>query len=102
MAATLSRAAALSRLQHNRVLQHALQFEPRLQALIDQALQSRAPEYPREHIYDDLRRQSHHLVGPRAENPQLRASLYSQALLLALDDLLPPQEWDGARIDTGR
>jgi hypothetical protein len=102
MAAAWNQAAALSRLQHNRVLQHALQFEPRLQALIDQALQPRAPGYPREHIYDDLRRQSHHLVGTRAENPQLRASLYSQALLLALDDLLPPGEWDGASPDVGR
>jgi hypothetical protein len=92
MAAGWSQTAVLSRLQHNRVLQHALQFEPRLQVLIDQALQPRAPGYPREYIYDDLSIPSHQLVGTRAETPQLRASLYSQALLLALDDLLPPRE----------
>jgi hypothetical protein len=101
MAAAWSREAALSRLQHNRVLQHALQIEPRLQALIDLALQPPAPDYARDSLYEVLRRQSHHLVGPGAENPQLRASLYSQALLLALDDLLPPAEWDGARTDAG-
>ena len=28
----------------------------------------------------------------RGENPQLRAPLYAQALLLALDDLLPPDD----------
>jgi hypothetical protein len=101
MAAAWSREAALSRLQHNRVLQHALQIDPRLQALIDMALQPPAPDYARDALYEVLRRQSHYLVGPGAENPQLRASLYSQALLLALDDLLPPAEWDGARTDAG-
>jgi hypothetical protein len=101
MAAEWSREAALSRLQHNRVLQHALQIEPRLQALIDRALQPSAPDYARDALYEVLRRQSHYLVGPGAENPQLRASLYSQALLLALGDLLPPAEWDGARTDAG-
>jgi hypothetical protein len=101
MAAAWSREAALSRLQHNRVLQHALQIEPRLQALIDLALQPPAPDYARDSLYEVLRLQSHYLVGPGAENLQLRASLYSQALLLALDDLLPPAEWDGARTDAG-
>jgi hypothetical protein len=94
MATGWSRAAALSRLQHNRVLQHALHVEPRLQALIDLALQPLLSGYPRDYRYDYLRLQSHHLVGPGAENPQLRAPLYSQALLLALDDLLPPVDWD--------
>ena len=103
MATAWSQAAALSRLQHNRVLQHALHVEPRLQALINLALQPPAPEYARDSLYDALRLQSHHLVGPGAENPQLRASLYSQALLLALDDLLPPADWDPApRTDTRR
>jgi hypothetical protein len=109
MAAAWSREAALSRLQHNRVLQHALQIEPRLQALIaqrcrrhiDLALQPPAPDYARDSLYEVLRLQSHYLVGSGAENLQLRASLYSQALLLALDDLLPPAEWDGARTDAG-
>jgi hypothetical protein len=103
MAAGWSQEAALSRLQHNRVLQHALQIEPRLQALINLALQPPAPGYARDSLYDALRLQSHHLVGLGAENPQLRAPLYSQALLLALDDLLPPAEWDApARTDARR
>jgi hypothetical protein len=98
MAAACSQAAALSRLQHNRVVQHALQIEPRLQALIDRALQPHRLGYQRDYLYDDLSLQSHHLVGPQAAHPQLRAPLYHQALLLALDDLLPPAEWDSESV----
>jgi hypothetical protein len=94
MAAAWSREAALSRLHHNRALQHALYVEPRLLALITLALEPPTPGYARDARYDALRLQSHHLVGPGAENPQLRAPIYAQALLLALDDLLPPVDGD--------
>ena len=108
MAAAWNRAVALSRLQHNRVLQHALPVEPRLQALIDRALQPPAPGYDHDQLYETLRAASRHPVGPQAENPQLRAPLYGEALLVALDDLLPPNDWDpapaptrGARVSDG-
>ena len=96
MASAWSQAAALSRLQHNHVLQHALHVEPRLQALLDQALQPPESGYRHEQIYATLRAASRYLVGPRAENPQLRAPLSGEALLLALADMLPPDDWDSA------
>ena len=86
--------AAVSQLEHNCVRQHILHVEPQLQALRDQALQPPTPGHQHERLYETLRTASRHLVGPKAENPQLRAPLYGETLLLALADLLPPDRSD--------
>jgi hypothetical protein len=102
MAAGWSKAVALSRLQRNRVLQQALHVEPRLPALLGRVIQPPEPGYQRQRdqLYPMLRLQSHYLVRSGANNPQLPALIYGHALLLALDDRPPPEEWDSAH--TGR
>jgi hypothetical protein len=95
MTITWSPQTALDRLSTEHRLQEILQVEPRLQALLDQAIyQEAGPTYDRIRTYTKLRNQLIPLVGWHAEHPALRNSGDYQLVLEVLIDLLPPDRLD--------
>lgn len=97
---TWTKEAAVAKMQANTVLAEVIRIEPRIQAVINQAL-SVTPYrgYSRVKTYYRLKRQAYYLVGFEAEKPELRTSTYFDAVVGTIDDLLPPDLID--RIDAG-
>jgi len=87
--------SAISRMSDNKLLQEALQIEPKLQNITKEAEKQRnVREYNRTQKYIELRNRASHLVGPLAENDQLRSNTFYDAVIHTIADLLPPDAID--------
>lgn len=81
--------AAIQRMENNQLLQQILQTEPSLLPIIEAAKsQKRRPDYDRVRTYIELRNQAFACVG------HISTSAYYDAVLSAIDDLLPPDAVD--------
>ncbi len=86
---------AVERMKGNALLQQAMQIEPRLSPILDEAeLQTYDREYNRLHRYFGLRNRAYKLVGWSADNPSLRTQEFYSAVINTIDDLLPPDSVD--------
>lgn len=90
-----SKAWAIGRIQKDAVLAEAVRLEPRLRPIIAEARAVKEyPGYNRVDTYVDLKMRAYSLVGLEAENRQLRTVRHYDAVMGAIDDLLPPDRWD--------
>jgi hypothetical protein len=87
------RQAAIKALAHDRYLQEALQIEPALQRVLKTAIAPRNERgYNWESKYYQLRDWAIPLVGHHARNAQLRTTQHYEAMIKAIDNLLPADD----------
>ena len=93
---TVSRAALLTALENNTLLQEAMELEPQIRQMVEEAQQERCvPGYSaNDRFYDYYKPQIVRLVGSEARHRTLRTSEYYDAVYEAIYELLPGDEFD--------
>jgi hypothetical protein len=87
--------AAIDRMKSNTLLQEVLRREPRIQAIVDEAVQQQNEAgYHRIQTYYALKHQAEPLVGWGAAKPEIKTPAHYDAVIRTLDDLLPPDTVD--------
>jgi hypothetical protein len=90
-----ARRKALRALKTNPLILEAVQIEPRLKPILDEAKNQRnVPGYHRIRTYYDLKAQACLLVGSSAPKPQIRTGKHFDAIVLTIGDLLPEDDVD--------
>jgi hypothetical protein len=87
--------AAISRMENNSLLQQALDLEPKLKPIIEEARDQRNKRgYDRIRKYIELRNRTSKFVGWLAEDEKLRTTEFYDVVRETIDDLLPPDKSD--------
>ena len=86
---TVSRAALLTALENNTLLQEAMELEPQIRQMVEEAQQERCvPGYSaNDRFYDYYKPQIVRLVGSEARHRTLRTSEYYDAVYEAIYEL---------------
>jgi hypothetical protein len=91
---------AIDRVEADQLVAESVRMEPRLLPLINEARAQQAYEgYSRVRTYYALKARAYALVGYEAERPELRTPRHYDAVLGAIEWLLPPDSID--RMDSG-
>jgi hypothetical protein len=86
-------------MRHNLRLRVILLEEPRLQPIIEEAVQLKSgPDYSRIRVAAALKAKTETLVGWMAENRSLRTKAQQLVVFKVIDDLLPPDSADKFRL----
>ncbi len=90
-----SRRKALAKLKSDPLILEALQLEPHLRPILDEAKnQKNEPGYHRIRRYYDLKKQAECFVGSLARDRRLKSSKHFDAIVLTIGDLLPEDDVD--------
>ena len=91
---------AIARMEADPLVAESVRIEPRLVPIINEARAQLAYEgYSRVRTYNALKARAYGLVGYEAERPELRTTQHYDAVLGAIEWLLPPDSID--RADAG-
>ena len=92
---TWTKRGAIERARRNLVLQMAVEMEPELKSILDEATKQRGGRgYHRIRTYIRLRNQATAYVGWCARDPRLRTRRFYSTVIRTIDDLLPPDAAD--------
>jgi hypothetical protein len=93
---TISRQKLLEKINNNALLQEAMQIDPRIKNLVEEAKKERCvPGYNANgRFYTYYKPQIVSLVGWECSRKELRSQKYYDAVYEAVYELLPGDEWD--------